>query len=176
MNNYIFLKSFIVIVILFGFVSCSRKTDSDYWYEGLQMMKENKNKEAIGVFDKLVEEYPQSKFSSKALFESAKLYQTKNVKDISTEESLKKAVEYYRKIIQDFPKEKETPSSLFQVGFIEANFLNDYQGATRDYNLFIQRYPDHQLAISAKQELENMGKTPEEILNSKLASQKNDGK
>jgi hypothetical protein len=35
--------------------------------------------------------------------------------------------------------------------------------------LFIEKYPDHELAASAKEELENMGLTPEEILQKNLA-------
>lgn len=176
MNKYILIRNFIILLFLMSLVSCSRKTDNEYWYDGVQKMKENKNKEAIEVFDKLVKEYPQSNFTSKALFETAKLYQTKNVKDISIEESFKRAIQYYDKLIKDFPNDKETPSALFMVAFIEANQLNDYQSATRDFNLFLSKYPNHQLTSAAKLEMENMGKTPEEILNNKLAVQKNDGK
>ena len=40
------------------------------------------------------------------------------------------------------------------------------------YNLFLEKYPSHPLAVSAKEELNNMGLTPEEILKQNEAAKK----
>ena len=50
------------------------------------------------------------------------------------------------------------------AGYILANDLQKYDDATKSYKLFIEKYPGHPLASSAKQELDNMGLSPEEIL------------
>ena len=62
---------------------------------------------------------------------------------------------------------------LFMAGFVQANDLHDYDAASETYNLFLKTYPDHELATSAKEELDNMGLTPEEILKKNLAREQN---
>ena len=57
------------------------------------------------------------------------------------------------------------------AGFVQSNELHDYDGATETYNSFLKVFPDHELAASAKEELNNMGLTPEEILEKNLARQ-----
>jgi hypothetical protein len=56
-------------------------------------------------------------------------------------------------------------------GFVLANELNDYEQATETYNLFLDKFPNHDLATSAKEEVENMGLSPEEILKKNLAKE-----
>jgi len=58
---------------------------------------------------------------------------------------------------------------LFMAGFVLANELNMYNEATETYNYFIEKFPEHELAASAKEELDNMGLTPEEILRKNIA-------
>jgi TolA-binding protein len=50
------------------------------------------------------------------------------------------------------------------LGFIYANELNNYEKAKIYYQKFLERYPNSELAISAKFELENLGRKPEEII------------
>jgi hypothetical protein len=52
-------------------------------------------------------------------------------------------------------------------GFIEANNLHQFDEATKTYRIFLEKYPDHELAESAKQELNTMGQAPDEILKQK---------
>jgi hypothetical protein len=52
-------------------------------------------------------------------------------------------------------------------GFILANDLKSYNEATASFSLFLQKFPNNELASSAREELENMGLTPEEILQKK---------
>ena len=53
------------------------------------------------------------------------------------------------------------------AGFVEANNLYNFSEATKTYQLFLDKYPTHQLALSAKEELNNMGRSPEDILSGK---------
>jgi hypothetical protein len=39
-----------------------------------------------------------------------------------------------------------------------------FDEATKSYKLFLEKYPNDPLAVSAKEELDNMGIPPEEIL------------
>ncbi|GIV45488.1 MAG: hypothetical protein KatS3mg036_0306 [Ignavibacterium sp.] len=53
------------------------------------------------------------------------------------------------------------------AGFICAENLKDYKRAEYYYKKFLKAYPDHELASSVKVELDNLGKSPEEILKEK---------
>jgi len=58
------------------------------------------------------------------------------------------------------------------AGFIYANELQNYKEAEILYKQFLNEYPDNELAPSARAELENLGLSPEEILEKNLAKEK----
>ena len=63
---------------------------------------------------------------------------------------------------------------LFMAGFILANDLQDFDSAKETYELYLEKYPNGQLADDARVELENLGKTPEEILLEKIKTDQDD--
>jgi TolA-binding protein len=171
MKKLFFSYSFILILLL-ELTSCSKKTDNEYWSDALLNMKGFKNKEAIQSLDKLVEEYPQSKYAIKALNESARLYHELKIPGLQPEESLNKAIFYNRRIINEYPKSHEAAKALFVIGYIEANELKDLESASKDYNAFLSKYPDNEYAPSVRAELANLGVNPEDIINKKIADHK----
>ena len=62
------------------------------------------------------------------------------------------------------------------AGFILANDLKDFENAKQTYNLYLEKFPNGQLADDARVELENLGKSPEEILKEKIQSENLDEK
>ena len=85
--------------------------------------------------------------------------------------SLKKSVELFKGMYEKYPKSEQAATGIFMAGFVEANELHDYDAATITYNSFIKLFPNHELITSAKEELDNMGLTPEEILQKNIARQ-----
>ena len=166
MKKTIFL--FVFAVILYG---CGGKSDTEYLETAEQSIKNNKIPEGVAAYEALVNEYPESPSAPKALFEIATLYQNKMISNIPPEQSLEKSVGYFRKVYEDYPDSKEAPKALFMSGFIRANEMQNFGEATKIYKLFLETYPKHELAAAAKQELDNMGLSPEEILQKKTASQ-----
>ncbi len=134
-------------------------------------VKQKNISEAINNYESVVQEFPDSPQAPDALFQVATLYQNKMVKNISDIESYKKAEETFREVYNKYPDDKKAPMALFLSGFILANDLKNYQSATSTYNLFLEKYPKHELASSAKEELSNMGLSPDQILQKK--TQKN---
>ncbi|SVA84776.1 uncharacterized protein METZ01_LOCUS137630, partial [marine metagenome] len=49
------------------------------------------------------------------------------------------------------------------IGYVFANILFDYKSAEIEYMLFLDRFPNHELAPSIRFELENLGKSIDEI-------------
>lgn len=158
---------FLFSILLFA---CSKTSDQQYLDQANKLLKENKVTEAVTSFESLLKEYPESNIAPKALEQLATIYQNQMVKNISSEESLDRAQKYFRKVYDKYSQSEEAPKSLFMSSFILANDLKRYDHATLSYKLFLEKYPNNALASSAKDELDNMGLSPEEILKKKEIS------
>ncbi len=167
--KYLILSFFFTGVLFFN--GCSSKSADDYMKTAKENVKQKNISEAINNYESVIQEFPESPQAPDALFQVATLYQNKMVKNISDIESYKKAEEIFRKVYNKYPDDKKAPMALFLSGFILANDLRNFQSATNTYNLFLEKYPKHELASSAKEELSNMGLSPDQILQKK--AQKN---
>lgn len=162
------MKSFLLLLIpLLILTGCSSKKDTDFKTEAEEHITKGNIAEAINSYENLVKEFPKSNLAPEAIYQIASLYQNRLVKNLSVKESLEKAAGTFRRLYDKYPASKEAPKSLFMSGFILANELKKFNQATETYNTFLSKYPKHELAIAAKQELENMGLSPEEIINKK---------
>lgn len=65
---------------------------------------------------------------------------------------------YFQKILDEYPEGEFSSKALFMVGFVNANYLKNFDKAQQYYSNFLQKYPNHDLADDAKYELENLGK------------------
>jgi TolA-binding protein len=152
------------VILLSVIIAGCSKSDKGLWDDAVKFQKDEKVTEAIKSYEQIFEKHPDSPLAPKALFEIGKLYQSRSVKDLDVVASLKKAIEYYGKIFKEYPNSDEASKALFMKGFVESNELQDFQAAKASFNMFIQKYPNNEMIPSAKAELENMGKPPEEIL------------
>lgn len=159
MKKYYALFLFTIILM-----SCSKTSDQEYLDQANKFQKDNNIHEAIKSFESLVSDYPESELAPKALVQLASIYQNQSVKNIKPEESFDRSQKYFMQVYEKYPESEEAPKALFMSGFILANDLMKYDEATANYKLFLEKYPSHPLAVSAKEELDNMGLTPEEIL------------
>lgn len=163
----------LIPIIALLLISCgSKKSSGELLKDGEQFTNDEKYPEAVESYETLLNDYPDDESAPEALTKLATIYQNKLLKNIPETESLNKAVELFKRIYENYRDSKQAPMGLFMAGFVEANELKDYDAATETYNLFLKVYPDHELSNSAKEELNNMGLTPEEILQKNLARQK----
>jgi TolA-binding protein len=163
-------KSFIVIVLLLGLIalsSCQKHHEEDLYKTAMEDIKNGNPQAAINSLEELVEKNPYSEFAPDAFFTLASLYQSMEGDSIHKVENYRKALEYYQELINKFPNNEKTPEAIFMAGFINAEYLKDYQAASFFYKKFLKMYPEHELAVSVKAELDNLGKSPEEILKEK---------
>ncbi len=157
-------------IIVFLLAGCSKTSDKEYMDEAAKNAKDGKYSEALSSYQKLVMEYPGSKLAPEALVKEAALYHDNKIKNMSKEESIKQSAKIFVSVADKYPKSEQAPQSLFMAGFIYANELKNYDEAIKTYKLFLEKYPDSELASSAKDELDNMGLTPEQILKKKTAT------
>jgi TolA-binding protein len=152
-------------------IGCSSHTAEEYKNSAEEHLKNNNVVLAVEAYETLLKEYPDSEFSSEALYKLGSLYQSKMVTDLSSVQSMEKAAESYKILQQKYPDDTRAPLALFMSAYIKANELQKYQEATELYNLFLQKYPSHELVSSASRELEIMGLSPDEVLKQQTAAE-----
>jgi TolA-binding protein len=150
--------------------ACNSNKDMETFNAAEKKYNDKKYSEALIDYKLVIEEYSSSDYAAKSLMRVGSMYQMFLVPNVQSDESNKKAVEYYRDLYKNFPKSEEAPKALFMSGFILANNLNKLDEAKMTYQTFLDKFPKHELAPQIKIELENLGKTPEEILENKLSS------
>jgi len=73
------------------------------------------------------------------------------------QEAYADAIENFKIVLDKFPTGKTTAEATFMLGFINANSLENLEEAKKYYSLFVEKYPDHDLADDAKYELNTLG-------------------
>jgi TolA-binding protein len=133
-------------------------------------IEQKKIPETIKAYETLVSEFPDDSLAPEALYQLGTIYQNKMAPNIKETESMEKAANVFKSVFDKYPDSKQAQVSLFMTGFIQANELKKYQEATATYNLFLQKYPKSDMAPAAKDEINNMGLTPEQIIAKKEVS------
>jgi TolA-binding protein len=159
------MKTTTIFLTIFLFVP------DELFKEGEKLTNEGTFPEAVLSYETLLNDYPDDKLAPETCARLAAIYQNKQIINIPESESLQKSVDLFKNIYVKYPDSEHAPMGLFMAGFVQANEMQDYNSATETYNLFLKVYPDHELATSASEELENMGLTPEEILQKNLTRQ-----
>jgi TolA-binding protein len=111
---------------------------------------------AMSTYTEFVGQFPNDKKSPEYLFKAAQLAV-----------ALKKyehAIEHYNAIEKDYKDHEKAPVSLFLKAFAYDNYLNDDAKAKETYELFIQKYPSHELVKDAQFSLQNIGKSDAELI------------
>ena len=74
------------------------------------------------------------------------------------------SIKYLDKVYNDYPRFEKRPYALFLKAFVLENQSNNLAEAERVYTQFIEEYPNHEMADDAKYSIDNMGKSPEELI------------
>lgn len=165
------LSKFVSIFFLLLIVAaCSSKDEKLMFDAADKLASEEKYAEAIKAFDELAAEFPNGDFTLKGNYTAGKIYHSLLVPGVSREESFKLAIKYYRKTVAGYPEQKDAENALMMIGFIFANELNDVDSAKLAYEEFLKNYPKSELVNSVKLEYENVGLTPEQILEKRIGA------
>ena len=105
-------------------------------------------------FRDFLERYPRHESAPKALRMLAMITQQ--------EGDMRGAIGHYQRLLEKYGSSEYADDAQFMVGFISEEYLDDYARARESYRLVIDRYPDSELAASARRLLPNVGKAPEE--------------
>lgn len=116
-------------------------------------------KQARAAVESFVKRFPEDSLSPSFLFELALVYEKQRQYD-SAIITLDRVYSYY-------PRSKQAGKALFLEGFLYANTLHQLDKAKEKYELYLKEYSanDAKMTNDAQMELQNLGKSPEEILN-----------
>lgn len=89
-------------------------------------------------------------------------YYTK-ANELMSKENWEEAEQNFQSILDQYPEGEYVAKSIFMIGFINANYTNNLDKAQEYYNKFLEKYPDHDLADDAKYEIQNLGKSIDEL-------------
>jgi len=75
---------------------------------------------------------------------------------------MNESIGYYERLIADYPSSKYGDEAQFMIAFIYEEYLQDQERARQAYQRLIDRYPNSELAASARRLLPHVGRNPEE--------------
>lgn len=75
-----------------------------------------------------------------------------------------RSIELYSKVYEGYPTISKRPYALFLQGFIYENEVGNPNAAKNLYEKFLEAYPTHPIANDVRTTLNNLGKTPEQLI------------
>ena len=85
-----------------------------------------------------------------------------------------KAIALFDQLIKDYPNHEKAPLGMFFKGYTQENLLKNLDLAKETYLLFIEKYPGHEFADDAQSSIDNLGKSPEQMIREFEAKRKAD--
>jgi len=74
------------------------------------------------------------------------------------------AIETFSAAVRDYPDRPSVAHAYFMLGYIYSNYTREFDEARKWYEFFLKKFPEHELAVSVRFELENIGKDVDQIL------------
>jgi outer membrane protein assembly factor BamD (BamD/ComL family) len=172
------MKKFIIYVIgtLFIFSSCMNGKKSSY-DKIKNLEKELMSKDAmpidtvkagnlVNMYMDYAKKYSDDSNAVRFLFKAANISMNIN--------KAKLAIELFDRIMNDYPKFAKVADCLFLKAFVYDDKMKDYNKAREAYQAFLNKYPTHPFAESAKASIQNLGKTPDQLIRDFEAKQRQD--
>jgi tetratricopeptide (TPR) repeat protein len=111
--------------------------------------------ELIVLYEQYANTYPDDTLSAQYLFKAGDY--ANGTGDYMS------AIRYY-KMCSEYEDYSRKEIAFFLQGFIYENQLHDLDKARAIYSEFLERYPNHHLARDVEFSLQNLGKTPEDLI------------
>lgn len=118
----------------------------------------------IQAYSEFASSWPDDTLAPVYLFKAASMYM--NLLDAQNSLTL------FNRIMTSYPDFEKAPMCLFFTGYIQENLQQDIEKARKSYQLFIDTWPAHDFADDAQASIDNLGKTPEQMIMEFEARQK----
>jgi len=173
MKNALF---FILVTIIALFTGCkpSREkslkqiTEMETRLSSSQTMIFDKAKadSLLDLYNKYIQRFPKDSLSPKYLFRSAQLSMTMG--------DGPRSLELFDRYMTSYPENPKASVCMFFKAYVYENLLHNLDKAKETYLSFAEKYPNSEFARDAKIAVQNLGKSPEEMVREFEARQKAD--
>ncbi|OFX70763.1 MAG: hypothetical protein A2X12_07690 [Bacteroidetes bacterium GWE2_29_8] len=166
------MKSFsllLSIVLFVFFTSCNdskndrtemlqeiKKVEKTILADTLDFLNFKDAGKVIVMYDEFVNKYKEDSLSPMFLFRKAEITMNTGQHDLS--------LKTFNEIIQNYPEYKDIDRVYFMKAFLLENYIKDIDKAKEAYNQFILKFPNNELIEDAKISIQNIGKSPEELI------------
>jgi tetratricopeptide (TPR) repeat protein len=163
--KYLTTIAFIVLTGIFLFSSCKSPSERDsskitsleeqLKNQGARPDKEQLH-ELLSLYISYADKYPDDSLAQIYLYHGVNLCMGMGDGE--------KAMELIDKSINKYPNGMRLAETIFLKAYVYENYLSNFGKATEIYRDFVNRFPTHELADDAGIAIQNMGKTPEELV------------
>ncbi|MCX6272478.1 MAG: tetratricopeptide repeat protein [Bacteroidetes bacterium] len=123
---------------------------------GTGMINKPKAKALIAEYESFVKDFPKDTISPAYLLKGAEI----QLQAATPQE----AIATLDRIMNNYPEFRKVAHCLFLKGFIYENNLGDLENAKSCYLEFLRKYPRDDFADDAQAMLNNLGKSPDELI------------
>lgn len=145
-----------IILLACMAASCGQLSDEELWIRAEASKKNGNWDSTLHVCNRIIDEFPDGAYAGWARFGVAESYRFKNMP--------REALDNYKLFYALHPNMQPSAVSLFLIASIYHNNFLRSDSAVYYYQRFLQRYPNHDLAATAKIELETVRQHPPELL------------
>lgn len=139
---YLVTKSYTDALTYYDKASKENHTEMDYanYQKALVLSFLGRTQESKQIFEKVVSQFPNSRFSDDALYQSGLIELDKD--------NFQSAIQLFTKIIRERPKSIQVPNALSKRALAYANVKN-YEASILDYKQILQKYGNSTVAEDA---------------------------
>ncbi len=119
-------------------------------------MNKEQAAELVKLYDAYASNWPKDSAAPTALYKAAEM-------SINLSKG-NEAIVYFDRVIKEYPDYSRVPEAYFLKGFVYEVTLMNLGKAREAYAEFIQRYPNHELTDDAQASMNNLGKSPEQVI------------
>ena len=115
-----------------------------------------RQQELFKCYDKFISKYPEDSLAPEYLFRKAGLLRVEKQGDA--------ALDAMAELVNRYPESPRVVECYFLRGLVYEEVFYDQELAKKAYLSFLERYPDHPLAESARYSIRYLGMSNEEII------------
>jgi outer membrane protein assembly factor BamD (BamD/ComL family) len=150
----------LVFTALVLFAACSGEQDAaGLMQQATDLMGNGKTAEALALYEQVATEFAEAPQAPEAMFRSALIY-------INEQGDPIKAATTYELISEKYPESEWGHKGLFAAAYTYANDIGNLERGRLAYEKYLAQYADSSMAETARFELDNLGKSAEELLQS----------
>lgn len=159
------INRFIPLMLMLALVvGCAEQDASDLMEQAASLQADGKASEALALYEQITRDFADSPQAPEALFRCALIY-------INEQGDPVKAATTYELVSEKYPDSEWGHKGLFAAAYTYANDIANLERGRAAYEKYLKQYPDSSMAETVRFELENLGKSAEELLQSIQESQ-----